>query len=123
MKYDLKTPCKNCPFRNDKTRIVFACRKRAEEIERQAYYNGFPCHLSADLIEGNEYGEDGFVEGEGTQHCVGYIIMMFHEGQSYWPGIGNNEKLVTLLRDKMDWKDAPVFRCSDDFFDANEKGS
>lgn len=33
MRFDLKTPCKNCPFRTDDTAIRFSCRERAEEIE------------------------------------------------------------------------------------------
>lgn len=86
MKYDLKTPCKNCPFRNDKTRITFSCKERAEEIEEQAYRNGFPCHLSAHDTsdEDEEYG--GYVATEESQHCIGYIIMQLKEGWGEWPG-------------------------------------
>ena len=57
MKFDLKTPCKNCPFMNTKDGIKFACRERAEEIEEQAYRNGFPCHLSA--VDTSDEDEDG----------------------------------------------------------------
>ena len=120
MRFDLKTPCKNCPFRNDDTRIVFKCRERAEEIEEQAYRNGFPCHLSADLLEDDEYGEGGgYVFGENTQHCVGYIIMAIKDSYgSPWPGIGNDEELMERLTDHVDFE-APVFECTDDFLNAN----
>ena len=66
MRFDLTTPCKNCPFRTDSTRITFAARERAEEIEEQAYRRGFPCHVSADLNEDPQSGEEGFVFGPQT---------------------------------------------------------
>lgn len=119
MLFDLKRPCKNCPFRNDKTRITFACRERAEEIEESAYRNGFPCHLSADHIEGDNLGgEGGFVFGPATQHCAGAILMFLKEGNTAWPGIDNDEGLAEKLAGQMDWS-APVFECAEDFFDAN----
>lgn len=117
MRFDLKTPCKHCPFRTDETAIRFACRERAEEIEESAYRNGFPCHLSAVLIEDDEYGEDGFVAGENTQHCVGYIIMQLKSGETGWPGIGNDEDLAERLAQNVDWM-SPVFESSAEFFEA-----
>lgn len=125
MRFDLKTPCKNCPFRNDETRIRFSCREIAEEIEESAYRNGFPCHLSAVVIENEDTfdGESGgFVEGENTQHCVGYIILQLHEnGGSPWPGIDNDEDLAERLSAQVDWN-APIFESTEDFFAANELG-
>ena len=99
-KYDLKTPCRNCPFRNDSTRIRFRVRERAEEIEEQAYRRGFPCHLSADLIESDEVDEGGYVFGANTQHCVGYTILAIKDngGAGGWPGIENDEDLAERTR-------------------------
>ena len=119
MEFDLKTPCKNCPFRTDETRITFACRERAEEIEEQAYRWGFPCHLSA-VHEEYADGEEGFVPGENTQHCIGAIIMYMKSGENCWPGIDNDEDLVEKLWDQID-VDAPVFDGPDAFLDANGK--
>lgn len=119
MLFNLTTPCKNCPFRTDGTAIRFRCRERAEEIDEQAYRNGFPCHLSAKLIEDDEYGEGGFVPGENTQHCVGFVIMMLRQGETGWPGIDNDEELVEQLWDQVDWRDAPVFDSEEDFLEAN----
>lgn len=118
MRYDLKTPCKNCPFRNDETRITFACRERAEEIEESGYRNGFPCHLSAVSTESDDNPDGGFEAVENSQHCVGFIIMMFKDGEDTWPGIGNDEDLAGRLRDQVDWG-APVFDGAADFIDAN----
>ena len=120
MKFDLKTPCKNCPFRTDDTRITFADRERAEEIEETAFRHGFPCHLSAVEEEETEYDPGGFVPGPDTQHCIGAIIMYMKSGETCWPGIGNNENLVDRLWEQID-EAAPVFDSPDAFLDANTK--
>lgn len=123
MKFDLKTPCKNCPFRTDATAIRFSCRERAEEIEESAYRNGFPCHLSAVIDEDDDDDEDaGYEAGENTQHCAGYIIMALNETLgSPWPGINNDEELYERLAMQTDM-DAPVFESSEAFLKANEQG-
>lgn len=114
--YQLKRPCKNCPFAPTKTRITFSCRERAEEIADQAYRNGFPCHLSA--VDTSEDEEDGgYVFGANTQHCVGAIMMFLCEN-SEWPGIFNDEELADRLRDHVDWT-APHFETEEDFINAN----
>lgn len=118
MRYDLKKPCKNCPFRTDKTRITFASRERAEEIEETAYRHGFPCHKSAEFKESDDYGNDGYYAGENTQHCAGAIIMYLNDDEYAWPGVDNDEELVERLRNKMDMK-SPVFMGPDAFLDAN----
>lgn len=117
--YQLKRPCKNCPFAPTKTRITFSCKERAEEISESAYRNGFPCHLSARHIEDDE-GEGGFVFGENTQHCVGAIMMFLADGNDGWPGIFNDDDLAERLRDHVDWK-APHYDSEQDFIDANTK--
>ena len=119
MRFDLTAPCTNCPFRSDSTRITFAALERAEEIEENAYRRGFPCHVSAELVENPLTGDEGFVFGENSQHCAGYILMQLHEGSGTpWPGINNDEALLERLSEKMDWT-APVFHSSEEFFDAN----
>ena len=118
MKFDLKTPCKNCPFRNDETRITFACEERAREIAESAYRNGFPCHLSAVLVEVNE-DESGYSVGRDTQHCAGAIIMFLLDGNDTWPGIDNDEELAERLGEQMDFN-APVFETEEAFIEANQ---
>lgn len=87
MKFDLIQPCKHCPFRNDETRITFACRDRAAEIEETAYRQGFPCHEHAEHMEETEYQESGFVERHDgtTQHCFGVLAMYLRDGGSSVP--------------------------------------
>lgn len=123
MRFDLKTPCKNCPFRNDKTRIVFAARSRAEEIEESAYRHGFPCHRSAELVDDDENDdENGYHAGENSQHCIGYIIMQLKEnGNSPWPGIDNDDDLINRIEDRLDdYWNLPVFNSTEEFFEAND---
>lgn len=120
MKFDLKAPCKNCPFRNDDTAIRFTCRERAEEIEESAYRNGFPCHLSADFIEDDdgEYEQGGYVFGENTQHCAGALLMYLLDGS------GGNipfERLSEAQQERvaktLTWE-APVWEGPDQFLDS-----
>lgn len=118
MKFDLKTPCKNCPFGNTPTRITFSCRERAEEIEESAYRHGFPCHLSArDTSDEDEEG--GFVFAENTQHCVGALLMWLKgDGSGNVPYENLDESEQERIGDRLDWK-APVFEGADAFIDAN----
>lgn len=123
MRFDLKRPCKNCPFGIAETRIKFACRERAEEIEESAYRRGFPCHLSAEHDEsGEEYGGDGYVFARdgSTQHCAGAAGTFINDGYSEWPGIDNDDELAERLAQQIDL--AACFQSVEDFLAANESG-
>ena len=119
-KFNMRHPCKNCPFRNDKNAIRFQCKERAEEIAFSAYVFGFPCHTSAEYIEDDSGEESGYVFAKHTQHCVGYIIMQIQESNGRpWPGINFDQQLLDRLKQTVDF-DAPVFRNLDSFYEANE---
>lgn len=121
MRFDLKTPCKNCPFRTDETAIRFSCRERAEEIEETAYRHGFPCHLSAiDTSDDEGSGGYEFNRNGKTQHCVGALIMYLNQGENSTPGTGNDEELFERLADLIDW-DAPVFDSIEAFLEASNQ--
>lgn len=110
MNYNLKKPCKHCPFRTD-------CRKgwlgesRADEIadslERQ---QSFPCH------ETTEFYEDGeAVQTPEEEHCAGAMILL----QSL--GIPNQmmriaHRLGIFNPDELDMQ-SPVFETMEDFID------
>ena len=114
-------PCKHCPFRNDGSQITFACRERAEEIEEQAFRQGFPCHATAECVESNEYGEDGgYYATEDSQMCAGFISMML-KSQEVWPSLNDNdEDLFAKLEIQYgEFWNLPVFECAEDFFEAN----
>lgn len=120
MKYDLKTPCKNCPFRTDETAIRFACGERAENIAEQAYRSGFPCHLSAEFYE-DEIGDgenSGYYAGDNSQHCAGALIMFINDGHISTPGTDNNEALFTRIMNRLDFN-SPVFKTEQAFIEAN----
>jgi len=72
--YNLKRPCKNCPFRTDVP--GYLTRARAQEIA-ESIANGaeFPCH------ETTVYDEetDDMREGPKSQNCAGSLIMQEHQ--------------------------------------------
>lgn len=120
--YQLKRPCKNCPFAPTKTRITFRCKERAEEISESAYRKGFPCHLSAVSTEDDHGESGGYVFGEKTQHCVGALMMFITEGGAEgYPGIFNDDELAERIQAHVDW-DAPHYECEQDFIDGAVDG-
>jgi hypothetical protein len=119
MRYELKIPCKNCPFRTDATAIRFTCRDRAEQIEENTYRNGFPCHLTAHDTSDEDEENGGYEATENSQHCVGYLIMAMKDGYDSTPGTNNSTSLFDRLRNRVNF-DAPVFDSIEDFLAANE---
>lgn len=69
MKYDLTSPCGNCPFRTD---IDFYLRpERVEEIcDSLEQGQTFSCHKTNDT-DGEET-----IETDSSQHCAGAMIML-----------------------------------------------
>jgi len=76
MKYDLKRPCKNCPFRTDVKPYIKA--ERAEEIadaiSRQQ--QTFACHETTIECEEDSEGNCGLTDGPNSQHCAGAMIIL-----------------------------------------------
>lgn len=125
MRFDLKRPCKNCPFANTPDRITFACRDRAQEIETLAYRKGFVCHEHSEHVDDTEYEAGGFVfRNDGSsQHCWGVIAMYLKDGGSSVPWERAKEDDPDLEErwwDRAD-KDAlkTVFENEEDFLEAN----
>lgn len=116
MRFDLKTPCKNCPFGIGETRIKFRCRERAEEIAEHAYRNGFPCHLSAMIDEDDD--DAGYEFGPNTQYCAGHAGTLINGYYTEWPGVDNDDELVERLAGQIDL-DA-CFESEEAFISANE---
>lgn len=117
MRFDLRTPCKNCPFRTDATAIRFSCRDRAEEIEGSAYRNGFPCHLSAVDTSDEDEENGGYEFGEDTQHCAGATIMFARYGDGNVPFEWLPEREQDQILARLDL-DAPVFESEQAFLDS-----
>lgn len=122
MKHQLRKPCKNCPFRNGPNRITFRGRERAEEIAESAYRNGFPCHMSAELIEDDDdLGfEGGYVPGPNTQHCAGSLAMFAQDScGDPWPGINNDERTLDKIYERLEPIFPEVFESEEAFIEAN----
>lgn len=71
MKYDLISPCGNCPFRCDVP--GFLSEERAQEIAESITrrQQTFSCHKM------NEFDDEGEpIESENSQHCAGALIML-----------------------------------------------
>jgi len=123
MRFDLKRPCKLCPFANTPDRITFACRDRASEIEGLAYRQGFVCHEHAEHIEDDDYGEGGFdFRADGSsQHCFGAIAMYVKDGGANVPWEGLSDEQQKRWWDRADPQALEtIFENEEAFLEANE---
>lgn len=123
-KFDMKRPCVHCPFRTDETAIRFASQERALEIALTGLLHGFPCHTTADYIDEDEpQRQAGYVFGNSSQHCVGYLIMQLNEDdRTPWPGIDNDDAILNHIKQNVD-PTAPVFASMNDFLKANARSA
>lgn len=73
MKYTQTTPCKECPF--------LLSMKKGFSIKRLKEFasNSFPCHKSAEIIEGEGGGE--YHAKKESVHCAGALIFCEKRGQ------------------------------------------
>lgn len=114
MKFDLKKPCKDCPFRNDIH--PFLSRERAEEIASSLERHTFPCHKTVDYSHDDDEGA-GRVHSN-SQHCAGAMIMLEKmEAPSQMMRIA--ERLGVYDYRKLDMN-APVFEDAEEFIEAQE---
>lgn len=119
MLFQLRKPCKHCPFVKADTRIKFRGRDRATEIAELAYRQGFPCHESADWEENEDGTEEGTAFGEKTQHCAGALALFINSGYDCWPGVDNDERVVEKAVTRLDKAFVLVFDSEEDFIEAN----
>lgn len=113
MKYTLRTPCADCPFRTD-IRPFLSGEDRVRELE-QAQDGEFPCHKTTELGE-----EDELLNREDTVACAGRMIMSMNA----YNGLGTIDALSARLGmfdpHALDL-DAPVFDDWDAMADAMEE--
>lgn len=111
MRFDLKKPCKACPFRTD--RVGYLGVKRADEIAENLLsddFNWFGCH------ETTVADENGDLHcGEETQHCLGAIMFLLNT-------VGLNVVTrVAVISGKLDLKNldrsVPVVGSKQEFLD------
>lgn len=115
MKFELRKPCANCPFRTD---IEFYLgESRAKEIADGITKKGqtFTCHKTLDYD-----GEGNTVVGSKSQHCAGALIMLEKtERPNQMMRIA--ERLGLYDHTKLDMN-SPVFENAESF-KANYKGN
>lgn len=112
MKFNLKRPCDNCPFRNDKP--FYLNPERAEEIADSLLGDkSFSCHKT------NGFDDDGdAVETDESEHCAGAMILLEKLDRPNQM-MRICERLRIYDRRKLDM-DAPVFDSFEEFIEAQE---
>jgi hypothetical protein len=101
MKFNLKKPCKDCPFRSDIN--IYLTLPRVLEICRSLVNGGtFPCHKTT------ESREDGELEAtEKSEHCAGALIFLEKQNMPNQM-MRIAERLRLYDRTKLDM-DAPIY--------------
>ena len=114
MKYELKNPCGNCPFRSDVR--PYLNPGRVEEIGRALVRGEFPCHKTTVPGPGED---DDLTDTEDSQHCAGALILLEKMGRpSQMMRIC--ERLGMYDPSKLNL-DAPVFEDLKEMIDAQPK--
>lgn len=116
MKFELKRPCKDCPFRNDKPHQKgWLGKERATAIYEGLLDGGcFPCHKTHDYAD-DDTGK--FQHQEGHQFCAGALIMLENENMTFQSQALRMAVRLRLYRpDNLD-KNSPVFKNGDEFVD------
>ncbi len=109
MKYDLKTPCDLCPFRNDEKRLFVDPQRLVGMAAGE-----FACHKTAKLNgETSEYEPT-----ERSQHCAGALIFLEKMEQPHQM-MRICERLGFYDASKLDM-DAPVFGSLEEVEEASE---
>lgn len=73
MKFDMKKPCANCPFRKHERAVRL---HSARVVEIMASEGMFPCHKTVDY----SHDDDGR-ETPDTQACVGFMVLAHKLGR------------------------------------------
>lgn len=116
MKYDLRRPCPDCPFRVDEPGYLRTAR--AADIVNGLLsddWSAFACHKTTVVAEDPETGLMDRVRTPDTQHCAGAMIFLLHNDS---PSVGMRMQAAMGLfdYDELDM-DAPVARTAQEFID------
>lgn len=66
-------PCKDCPFRVDKTPFLHPERAYDLAVAAQNPYSSFPCHKTTEHDEDSDDGERMWVNT--TKDCAGFLTL------------------------------------------------
>lgn len=108
MKFNLKKPCSNCPFRNDKPKLKgWLGAERAGSIYDSIIEGAvFPCHKTND---NESQPENGFVHQEKHQFCAGALILLEKTGDASKSNMIRMAERLRLYDKNILEMDAPVF--------------
>lgn len=110
MKFDLKRPCKLCPFKNDCLEGWLGKERAQEIIDCMVKEDGhFTCHETSQFDD--ETGEP--IMGKKSQHCAGAMILLEKNNRAN-QFMRIAERLGIYDRTKLDM-DAPVFNTYREF--------
>jgi hypothetical protein len=81
--FDVKRPCKDCPFVKGSSTNQTLRPGRLEEIAHDITHDGhFFCHKTIDYNDDQREHEEKFSPKEGEHLCAGSILYMQREGKS-----------------------------------------
>ena len=124
--FKLKSPCKDCPFRNDKPNMQgWLGAERAKEIYQNLVTGGFfPCHKTVVHEDDEGYDDEGcevekpFKIQEQNQFCAGALIMLAKSGEFHKSdSLQVMERLGHYKKEEMRVDESPVFNTSQEFID------
>lgn len=113
MKFDLRRPCAECPFRND--RPGYLTEERAEEIAdavTSSRGSTFTCHKTT-IPDPASDGE--MMDGPNAQHCAGALILA-EKGGTVGQMVRIAERLGLYDASKLDM-DAPIFEDAEEMIE------
>ena len=119
MKFDLTSPCGNCPFRNDRGPFGLHPQRIRGILgggKGKSWWpaTSFPCHKTVDYDD-----EDGKgIVGPNAQQCAGVMIILHREKRPN-DAMQLGERLGLWDPSKLDM-DAPVYRSTKDAIEGND---
>lgn len=123
MKFNLKKPCADCPFRTDIT--PFLTPRRATEIADALLIQDatFACHKTVnyqDDEDGEEYDDSFHTPSADEEHCAGAMIFLELQNRANQL-MRISERLGFYKASKLDMT-APVYRSKQAFVRAQRTG-
>lgn len=120
MKFTLKSPCKNCPFRSDNPQLKgWLGSERARQIDNSLANDAeFPCHLTTVPCEET----DNRIATKDSVFCGGALIYMHKQGRLFDNVITRVGVMFKLYLPDDLKMDAPVFDSIDGFVNFHKRG-
>lgn len=76
MNYTMTTPCAQCPFLKENAEFF-----TMQRLRQFADNGSFPCHKTAEVVEGDDGESSGFTATEDSVACAGALIFNEKRGR------------------------------------------